>query len=251
MENRDAEFVKLSTENQTLQTQYKQLSESWNLLKQIHKDLELQVQSCSCKEEGDEMKSKSQELQQKANRKDTYKQKIPEPNRYRPTKGKNDGMCIKVLSKKEGESDDEWRERDLNVGTVDDASEKKPIQFMMVVEEVVKNRGKKNAGGNTADTTDEKVKKQAVCWYYLNGRCTFGDKCRNLHKDTGQPQKERGDRRKELESNKREQENNRPSWKWQEKYEKENRRPHYEDSSRRRNDRENTNRRNLKNTLHK
>ena len=86
------------------------------------------------------------------------------------------------MAKREEEQEDQWRERDLNIGTIDVAGEKKQTQFMLVIEESVLKSQREDDGRK--DKSDKSPKNtQKVCKFHLEGRCRYKEECKNLHQD--------------------------------------------------------------------
>ena len=187
--------MKITSDKQRLEVQHQQLSESWALLKQINKDLELQIQNGkerTSKREPEKEANKAdiEETRKKVRREDMTKNdsKI-KPTRERQEKSKNH-LTVKIMAKRDDEGENGWKERDISIGTVDESYEKKPTQFMMIIEEDVR----RNTRKSDLDTYDRKRK---VCKHFLHGHCRFNRQCWYLH--------ERPDSRKEDKFNKEEQ----------------------------------------------
>ena len=171
----NAEKVKNASERQKLEVQHQQLSESWALLKQINKDLELQLQGN--KENTSREPGKAPNIVHGDDGGKGRKNPVKNESKMKLTKvgyERSNDLTIKIMAKKENESGEgSWRERDINIGTVDEPYEKQPTQLMMIIEEDVCR--------NTSNSSLKYGKKRNLCKYFLNGNCRFGKDCWYLH----------------------------------------------------------------------
>ena len=128
IEKCSADMVKMTEDNRQLQVQCQQQTESWKVLRQINKDLELKVENSEKATNNDSSSKKM-----RGEKVGTTLQKQRKNTDDTEIKGEESDVVVKVLAK---EGDQDWFITDLSIGTVDDDDKQHSnIQYMMVIEE--------------------------------------------------------------------------------------------------------------------